>query len=340
MIRSIVLDLAVAITPSQGAAAPLLAVDDALAAADLAAASGVDALRIVDLIAGGAALEGSVAAAYLAGAEPDIGFLVDAPTSHNAPYNLARRLLSIDRATGGRSGLVLRPGRGDAVSELTAPDPAARDVRERWAEYAGIVTRLWESFPAAALLGDQESGIFAEESLISPIDHLGRYYRVAGPLDGPSSRQGRPVLAVADAELLGWDVVAAAANIVLVDAGQAATADARLTEALEAASRRREEVRLLGRALVADGDGQAKAAGDLDGQLLVRGGTASVIEQLQHWADSSGLDGLDLTVPGGLAGVTAVLREVVTPLKGPAKRAGNRTTLREALGLPALAGRR
>lgn len=218
MIRSIVLDLAVAITPSQGAAAPLLAVDDALAAADLAAASGVDALRIVDLIAGGAALEGSVAAAYLAGAEPDIGFLVDAPTSHNAPYNLARRLLSIDRATGGRSGLVLRPGRGNAVSELTAPDPAARDVRERWAEYAGIVTRLWESFPAAALLGDQESGIFAEESLISPIDHLGRYYRVAGPLDGPSSRQGRPVLAVADAELLGWDVVAAAANIVLVNA--------------------------------------------------------------------------------------------------------------------------
>ena len=90
-------------------------------------------LRIVDLTAGGAALEGSVAAAYLAGAEPDVGFLVDAPTSHNAPYNLARRLLSIDRATGGRSGLVLRPGQGDAVSELTAPDPAARDVRERWA---------------------------------------------------------------------------------------------------------------------------------------------------------------------------------------------------------------
>ena len=324
MTRSIVLDLAVTASsaPVQAQAqasdgVPRLSVAAALTTARLAATAGVDALRLVDLPGDDAVLDPSVAAAYLAGSGSGPGLLVEAPTSHNAPYNLARRLLSLDRATGGRAGLVLRPGQGDAVSDLTAPDPAARDPRERWAEYAGILTRLWDSFPARALRGDQEAGIFADESIITPIDHRGRYYRVAGPLDGPASRQARPVLAAADVDTLGWNVVAVVADVVLVDPDQAATANRLLSEALAAAGRRRDEVRLLGRALVPAGDEPA------------------VIERLRHWMDSSGFNGLSLTVPGGPAEIATVLREVVPALKGPDR---NRATLRTAIGLPALAG--
>jgi alkanesulfonate monooxygenase SsuD/methylene tetrahydromethanopterin reductase-like flavin-dependent oxidoreductase (luciferase family) len=295
----------------------------------------VDALRITDDSEDAAVLDPSVAAAYLAGSGAGLGLLVEAPTTANAPYNLARRLLSLDRATGGRAGLVLRPGQGDAVSGLTTPDPAARDPRERWAEYARILIALWESFPAQALRGDKEAGIFAEENLISPIHHDGRYYRVAGPLDGPASRQGRPVLAAADVEALGWDAVARVADVVLVNADQAATANARLTETLAAAGRRRDEVRLLGRAVVLIGDEPPPATAGRSDPFQARHRAEPVIERMQHWADSSGLDGLDITVPGGAAEVATVLREVVPALKGPDR---NRATLRAAIGLPVLAG--
>ncbi|MFC8044653.1 LLM class flavin-dependent oxidoreductase [Nocardia sp. NPDC057353] len=142
------------------------------------------------------ALDPSTVAAYLAGRTAELGYLLDLPTTGNAPYNAARRVLSVDRAVGGRAGVVLQPGAGDEVSDAAAPDPTANDPAERWAEYATVLTRLWESFPRAALLGDQERALVLDDALIGPIDFEGRYYRVAGPLDGPSSAQGRPVLAV------------------------------------------------------------------------------------------------------------------------------------------------
>ncbi|MEV0358427.1 LLM class flavin-dependent oxidoreductase [Nocardia sp. NPDC050697] len=169
------------------------------AAAELAVAAeraGVVALRLRDTAAAGRALDPSVVAAYLAGRTTELGYLIDLPTTGNAPYNAARRVLSFDRAVGGRAGVVLRPGAGDEVSAAAAPDPAADSPAERWVEYATVLTRLWESFPRAALLGDQERALVLDDTLITPIDFAGRYYRVAGPLDSPSSVQGRPVLAV------------------------------------------------------------------------------------------------------------------------------------------------
>ncbi|MFC8528127.1 LLM class flavin-dependent oxidoreductase [Nocardia sp. NPDC057227] len=174
---------------------PLAAAAEVAAAAERA---GVVALRVRTAATGGAAraLDPSVVAAYLAGRTTELGYLIDLPTTGNAPYNAARRVLSFDRAVGGRAGVVLRPATGDEVSDAAAPDPAADSPADRWTEYATLLTRLWESFPRAALLGDQERALVLDDALITPIDFAGRYYRVAGPLDGPSSVQGRPVLAV------------------------------------------------------------------------------------------------------------------------------------------------
>ncbi|MBB2940925.1 alkanesulfonate monooxygenase SsuD/methylene tetrahydromethanopterin reductase-like flavin-dependent oxidoreductase (luciferase family) [Actinoplanes lutulentus] len=280
-------------------------------AGDIAAAAGeagVAAIRLADQSPAGRALDPTVVAAYLAGLHDGIGFLPVVPTTGNAPYNAARRLLSLDRATGGRAGVVLRPGGGDEVSEASVPDPGATDPARRWTEYARVLTQLWESFPNTALLGDQQAGVVADDTLIRPIAHEGAFYRVAGPLDGPSSVQGRPVL-VADLGTLDVTAVAASADVVVVDRTQAAGVDAVLSQALRLAGRDRGEVALLGRVSVTRGD-------------AVSGGLPA---RLRAWADEQLLDGFELVPEGGPDHVIAILRALE-----PRPQA---STLRAAYGL-------
>jgi alkanesulfonate monooxygenase SsuD/methylene tetrahydromethanopterin reductase-like flavin-dependent oxidoreductase (luciferase family) len=303
---SIILDLAVGSS---------LDVADASEIAAAAHDAGVTAVRLLDG-ATDEVLDPTAVAAYLAGRIPALRWIVEAPTTHNAPYNLARRVLSLDRATAGRSGLVLRTGDGDEVSEAAVPDRQAAGRQRRWAEYARVLTGLWESFPAAALLGDQAEGVFADTDLIKPISHEGSFYRVAGPLDGPSSPQGRPVL-VADArDELDWADAAALADVLIVSRQQAPAAAARLAAALERVGRRREEVALLGRA-------------DLTGSAFA----PWTADELADWSASHALDGLELVIGGNRTEILGLLRAL-----GPWPRPAPEATLRTALGLPELVG--
>jgi FMN-dependent oxidoreductase (nitrilotriacetate monooxygenase family) len=56
-----------------------------------------------------------------------------------------------------------------------------------------VVTKLWDSWEDDALVIDKASGLFADDDKIHAIDYVGRYFRVAGPLNIPRSPQGRPV---------------------------------------------------------------------------------------------------------------------------------------------------
>ncbi|GAA1595035.1 LLM class flavin-dependent oxidoreductase [Actinoplanes couchii] len=280
----------------------LLSLADAGIIAAAAEQAGVAAIRLADHSPAGAVLDPTVTAAYLAGRHGGVGYLPELPTTGNAPYNAARRLLSLDRATGGRAGVVLRPGHGDEVSEATVPDPGATDPVRRWTEYALVLTRLWESFPRTALIGDQRGAVVADDSRIVPVRHEGTFYRVAGPLDGPSSVQGRPLI-VADLADLDAPAVASAADVVVVDQHVAAGADAVLTQALRHAGRSRGEVALLGRIPVTGVD----AAGGLD-------------TRLRAWADEHLLDGFELATTGDVDAVVAVLRSLTPRAPAPTLR--------------------
>lgn len=298
--------------------------------AEAAAAAGVTAIRLLDGAADDA-LDPTAVAAYLAGRDPRPRWIAEAPTTHNAPYNLARRLLSLDRATAGRAGLALRAGDGDEVSESAVPDRQAAGRGRRWAEYARVLTGLWGSFPAAALLGDQAEGVFADTDLIKPIDHEGSFYRVAGPLDGPSSPQGRPVL-VADArDELDWQDAAALADVLVVPWDQVPEAASRLAVALERVGRRREEVALLGR-IELTGDQSAQSAQSAQPAQSAQSASPTAAE-LAERAASHSLDGLVLAIGGDRENVLAVLRAL-----GPWPRPAPEATLRAALGLPELVG--
>jgi alkanesulfonate monooxygenase SsuD/methylene tetrahydromethanopterin reductase-like flavin-dependent oxidoreductase (luciferase family) len=316
MSTAVQLALAVGEPTSQQADGPaLVSLADAGTIAAVAEEVGVAAIRFVDGVAAGRTLDPTVVGAYLASIHGGVGYVAEIPTTHNAPYNAARRVLSLDRAAGGRVGVALRAGEGDEVTEATVPDPTATDRAQRWTEYARVLTRLWESFPREALIGDQEAGLVVEDALIKPISHEGAFYRVAGPLDGPSSVQGRPVV-VADLGALDATAVAESADVVVVDRGRVAGADAALAAALRQAGRSRDDVALLGRIEVAlDDPADAAALGD----------------ELRAWAAEHRLDGFELVPAGGAEAVVTVLRALVPRLVDAA--VPSPPTLRAALGL-------
>jgi alkanesulfonate monooxygenase SsuD/methylene tetrahydromethanopterin reductase-like flavin-dependent oxidoreductase (luciferase family) len=285
---SVFIELAVGTSPGQVS----LAQADAIAAT--AQEAGATGIRLLDNISGAPTIDPSIVGSYLAGRHNHLAYVIDVPTTRNAPYNLARRVLAFDRATDGRVGVVLRTGDGDEVSDAVQPAAGAADRAQRWAEYAAIIAGLWESFPRSALLGDQAAALVVDEALIHPIDFDGRYYRVRGPLDGPGSVQGRPALFAADPAELGWARIAQAADGVIVDAADVVGAVDALSDQLAAVGRRRHEVALLVR--VSD----------------VRALPAA--------------DGYVLALNGSTAGVAEAVRELVHQLRSPAG-----STLREAL---------
>jgi len=124
-----------------------------------------------------------------------IGFIATASTTYNQPYNFARFFASIDHLSNGRAGwnIVTTGDAGAAQNFGLDQHPTHADRYDRAGEFVDVVTKLWDSWEDDALVGDRQSGIFADDQKIHAINHIGKYHRVRGPLTLPRSPQGRPV---------------------------------------------------------------------------------------------------------------------------------------------------
>jgi FMN-dependent oxidoreductase (nitrilotriacetate monooxygenase family) len=124
-----------------------------------------------------------------------IGLIATASTTYHQPYNLARLFASLDHLSGGRAGwnIVTTSDPGAAQNFGLPEHPAHADRYETGREFVDVVTKLWDSWEDDALIADPESGVFADSDLVHRIDHVGKHYRVRGPLNTPRSPQGRPV---------------------------------------------------------------------------------------------------------------------------------------------------
>ena len=123
-----------------------------------------------------------------------IGLIATASTTYSAPYDLARRLATIDHLSGGRAGwnIVTTRYAGAAGNFGLAAHPNPADRYARAEEFVEVVTRLWDSWDGRAVIGDQEKGVWADTDLIRPVDFHGRFFDVSGALTLPRSPQGRP----------------------------------------------------------------------------------------------------------------------------------------------------
>jgi FMN-dependent oxidoreductase (nitrilotriacetate monooxygenase family) len=125
-----------------------------------------------------------------------IGLIATVSSTYNEPYNLARRLASVDHVSGGRAGwnIVTSAGADEAANFglVDRPDHAAR--YERADEFLGVAKTLWDSWEADAVVADKASGQYADPARLHAVDHVGRHFRVAGPLNVERPPQGHPVL--------------------------------------------------------------------------------------------------------------------------------------------------
>lgn len=161
-------------------------------------------------------LEPSIVLTAIAAATTQIGLIGTASSSYNEPYNIARRWASLDHVSRGRAGLNI----------VTTADPAAgrnfgADVRpahdaryERGAEFAEVVGALWDSWEDGTVLGDKAAGRLTDPERIHLINHRGKHFSVAGPLNVPRSPQGRPIVVQAGGSDAGRDLAARHADAV------------------------------------------------------------------------------------------------------------------------------
>ena len=177
--------------------------------------------------------------AALARSTAHVGLIATGSTTYSAPYDLARRFSTIDHLSGGRAGwnIVTTRYAGAAGNFGLAAHPPHEDRYARAEEFVEVVSRLWESWDAGAVVRDQDRGIWADTDLIRPVDFHGRFFDVSGALTLPRSPQGRPAFAQAGSSGPGVELAGKTADLVFtaqpdVPSGQ------RFRESVRAAARR------------------------------------------------------------------------------------------------------
>lgn len=162
------------------------------------------------------ALEPTVLLTAIAAATARIGLIATASTTYNDPYNLARRFASVDHVSGGRAGWnVVTTAGPEAARNFGLDDqPVHRERYERAAEFLEVAYRLWDSWDDRATIADKASGVWGDNDLVRPVEHVGRHFRVAGPLNVPRSPQARPLIVQAGSSEDGKDLAARHAEAV------------------------------------------------------------------------------------------------------------------------------
>ncbi|KCB29003.1 LLM class flavin-dependent oxidoreductase [Bordetella hinzii] len=141
----------------------------------------------------------------LAAATQRIGLIAEVPTQHNQPYNTARRLASLDHTSNGRAGWLI-DDKDDAALAPRFDQDADPQALARGKEYAHVLRRLWDSWEDEARIADKAAGNYVRTERIQAINHEGRAFRVAGPMDIPRPPQGHPpILRQGDPRTAGAD---------------------------------------------------------------------------------------------------------------------------------------
>ncbi|MGW9113762.1 LLM class flavin-dependent oxidoreductase [Microbacterium sp. NPDC055683] len=225
-------------------------------------------------------------AAFAAPLTSGIGLLPVVSTAYSEPFHVATQLASLDWASSGRAGWIVR---ADAPADEAAaygrpPLDDASAAREA-ADAVEVARRLWDSWQDDAVIRDVATGRYLDADRLHYADFVGESYAVKGPSIVPRPPQGQLVVAsdrVADAE------------IALVSA--------------------RDEGAVVARAAELRAAGGARVVVELDVVLDARGVSAERrLDALGAWPDGGSAGGDRLRWTGdadGLAALIARLAEV------------------------------
>src|SRR5712672_503928 len=141
----------------------------------------------------------------------NIGLVATMTTSYNDPFNLARRLASLELISGGRSGWnVVTSGDAGAAGNFSRDEHYDYDTRyARGLEFVQVAQGLWDSYEEDAFPRDRGTRTFLDPSRQHALNHKGEHFQVVGPLNIARSPQGQPVIFQAGDSEQGRDLGAA-----------------------------------------------------------------------------------------------------------------------------------
>ncbi|GAA1804986.1 NtaA/DmoA family FMN-dependent monooxygenase [Nesterenkonia flava] len=132
--------------------------------------------------------------AAMIGYTEKIGMIGTQSTTFNEPYHVARQFASLDMLSGGRAGWnIVTSNNGNenfGLDEMPLPE-----VRyDRATEFVQVVQKLWDTWDPDAIVNDKSQSLWVDNERIRNINHVGKHFRVEGPLAIPRSPQEWPVL--------------------------------------------------------------------------------------------------------------------------------------------------
>ncbi|MCR8655966.1 LLM class flavin-dependent oxidoreductase [Paenibacillus endoradicis] len=155
-----------------------------------------------------------------------IGLVATIPITTSQPYHVARKLASLDHLSKGRAAwnVVINDQERTYRHYDVALVPDPSEWKQQAEEFLNITSSLWDSWEDDAIIGDKETGIYADPSKHHHLNFKGKYYSVAGSLNVIRPPQGYPVRIQQADSVLGLELVAKHADILLV--GVKTTAEA------------------------------------------------------------------------------------------------------------------
>ncbi|MGA1797204.1 LLM class flavin-dependent oxidoreductase [Sphingomonas sp. 4RDLI-65] len=175
--------------------------------------SGKDAFAATDYAG---KLEPTTLLAALAVVTKHIGLIATASTTYNDPYSIARRFASIDHISKGRGGWNVVTSAGDNEARNFGRD-ANMDHDDRYAraeEFVDVVKNLWDSWEDGAILRDREAARYFDTDRVHQLDHVGKFFKVAGPLNVNRPPQGHPIIVQAGGSGVGRALAARTADLI------------------------------------------------------------------------------------------------------------------------------
>ncbi|NTY93469.1 LLM class flavin-dependent oxidoreductase [Pseudomonas putida] len=150
----------------------------------------------------------------------NIGLVGTLTTSYNEPFNVARRLASLDLISKGRSGWnVVTSGDAGTAGNYGRDEHYDYDTRyARALEHVAVVQGLWHSYEDGAFPRNRATGQFLDPSRMHALNHKGEHFSVVGPLNIQRSPQGQPVIFQAGDSQQGRELGAATADVIFTHA--------------------------------------------------------------------------------------------------------------------------
>src|SRR5690606_37855089 len=152
----------------------------------------------------------------LAAVTERIGLAATVNTTFNEPYELARRLSTLDHLSEGRAAWNVVTT-NDAFTGENFRRGGYLDHADRYrraAEFVRLARELWDSWRPDAVAADQETGTFIRPGAVGTVEHRGTHFSIYGRFTLPRSPQGHPVIIQAGDSEEGREFAASTADVI------------------------------------------------------------------------------------------------------------------------------